>query len=80
MFEMPLSHISTSGRFFSRLSSTIFFKDLDISDDEKEEDCLTLAVTHPRGKKERQANTSKVTQHLRNTKLTVDKYGLENIF
>lgn len=30
MLEMPLSHISTSGRFFSRLSSTIFFRDLDI--------------------------------------------------
>lgn len=30
MFDIPLSHISTSGRFFSRLSSTIFFKDLDI--------------------------------------------------
>lgn len=30
MLEMPLSHISTSERFFSRVSSTIFFKDLDI--------------------------------------------------
>lgn len=30
MLEMPLSLISTSRRFLSRLSSTIFFKDFDI--------------------------------------------------
>lgn len=30
MLEMPRSQISTSRRFLSRLSSTIFFKDLDI--------------------------------------------------
>lgn len=30
ILEMPLSQISTSRRFLSRLSSTIFFKDLDI--------------------------------------------------
>lgn len=31
MLEMPRSHMSTSGWFFSRLSSTIFFSDLDMA-------------------------------------------------
>lgn len=30
MLDTPLSQISTSRRFLSRLSSTIFFRDLDI--------------------------------------------------
>lgn len=31
MLETPRSHMSTSGWFFSRLSSTIFFSDLDMA-------------------------------------------------
>lgn len=47
MLEMPLSQISTSSRFLSRLSSTIFFKDLDILAGSGEQ-ALTLTPSRER--------------------------------